>query len=158
MRRRTEMRTNGFLHWPDRRARGGSAAECSPSSGCFRLDGLQSAWIDGPDNASFYIQFQMNGGGLVNMRTKDGIHTLSGFTGSVLTASAPHNFKFHVDEAGHVRFEIDGADTSTTGQFIFGATGANAVLQPYFSVYKPSGAGVATMAIDMVALSANRVP
>ena len=30
------------------------------------------------------------------------------------------------------------------------STGANAILQPYFSVYKPSGTGVATMDVDYV--------
>jgi hypothetical protein len=126
------------------------------AAGVEAVMGLQSAWIDGPDNAAFYLQFQMNGSGLVNMRTKDGINTIAGFSGTVLTAAAPHNFKFSVDSAGGVRFAIDGLDTSVSGQFTVAATGANAVLQPYFSCYKPSGVGVATMAIDMIQASANR--
>jgi hypothetical protein len=37
--------------------------------------GLQSAWMDGPDNASYYAQFQCLANGAVNMRTKDGVNT-----------------------------------------------------------------------------------
>jgi hypothetical protein len=35
------------------------------------------------------------------------------------------------------------------------ATGANAVLQPYFSEFKPSGAGTGTLDVDMVQVGMN---
>jgi hypothetical protein len=45
---------------------------------------------------------------------------------------------------------------SLTTKMTFVATGAAAILQPYFDVYKLSGTDVATMQIDSVQLGANR--
>lgn len=131
--------------------------------------GLQSAWIDGPDNASFYAGFQQSASGAINMRTKDGVNTLSGavsswtsgISGTNVTYTGMavdvfHNFRIDATDPTNVRFFIDGVETSTKGQFSFAATGANAVLQPYVSVYKASGAGVGTIDYDMVQLGMNR--
>ena len=49
------------------------------------------------------------------------------------------------------------ADRLYMGQFGFAATGSGAVLQPYCSVYKASGTGVGTLAIDVIQASADRV-
>jgi hypothetical protein len=119
--------------------------------------GFQSAWIDGPDNAAFYAQFQLMASGLVNMRTKDGVNTLSYSTGVTVVANAYHIFRIDATDPTNVIFSIDGVNVSTTGQLSFAATGANAVLQPYASVYKASGTGVGTMLIDMLQASSNRV-
>lgn len=119
--------------------------------------GLQSAWIDGPDNASFYAQFQASASGLINMRTKDGVNTLSYATGVTLVAGAFHIFKIDASNVADVQFFIDGVRVSTPGQMSFAATGANAILQPYLSMYKASGTGVGTLQIDMVQIASNRV-
>jgi hypothetical protein len=118
--------------------------------------GLHSAWIDGPDNASFYADFQQLASGAVNMRTKDGVQTLSKSTGVVMTVDAFHIFRIDAMDPTNVRFFIDGAEVSTSGQLSFAATGANAVLQPYFTVYKASGVGVGTFDLDMVQVGMNR--
>jgi hypothetical protein len=118
--------------------------------------GLQSAWVSGPDNASFYAQFQQSGSGAVNMRTKDGVQTLSYSTGVVMVVDTFHIFRIDATDPTNVRFFIDGAEVSTKGQLSFAATGASAILQPYFSVYKASGTGVGTMDIDMVQCGMNR--
>jgi len=119
--------------------------------------GLQSAWIDGPDNASFYARFQLNGSGLVNMQTKDGVNTLSFSTGVTLVAAAFHIFRIDAADPTNIVFTIDGVRVNTTGQLSFAATGASAVLQPYASVYKASGTGVGSLQIDMLQIAANRV-
>ena len=118
--------------------------------------GLQSAWIDGPDNASFYAEFQQSASGAVNMRTKDGVQTLSKSTGVVLTVDAFHIFRIDVTDPTNVRFFIDGTEVSTSGQLSFAATGASAILQPYLSVYKASGTGVGTVDVDMIQVGMNR--
>jgi hypothetical protein len=133
--------------------------------------GLQSAWVSGPDNASFYAQFQQSGSGTINMRTKDGVNTL---TGAVAGWTAPaiatgvstaytgmqvdvfHNFRIDATDVTNVRFFIDGVEVSTKGQFTFAATGASAILQPYFAVYKASGTGVGSLDINSVQLGMNR--
>jgi hypothetical protein len=118
--------------------------------------GLQSVWIDGPDNASFYAEFQQLASGAVNMRTKDGVNTISKASGVTLLADAFHIFRIDATDPTNVRFFIDGAEVSTSGQLSFAATGASAILQPYFSVYKASGVGVGSLDIDMVQVGMNR--
>jgi hypothetical protein len=118
--------------------------------------GLQSAWVSGPDNASFYAQFQQNGSGLVNMRTKDGVQTLTYPTTTTMVVDTFHNFRIDATDTTNIRFFIDNVEQSTKGQLSFAATGANAILQPYFAVYKPSGTGVGTMDIDSVQAGMNR--
>jgi hypothetical protein len=46
---------------------------------------------------------------------------------------------------------------STTHYFGFAAVAPASVLQPYFSVYKPSGAGTGTMQVDVIQAAADRV-
>src|SRR6185312_14707425 len=103
--------------------------------------GLQSAWIDGPDNASFYAQFQQSASGVVNFRTKDGVQTLSNGSTVTMVVDTFHIFRIDATDPTNVRFFIDGVEVSTPKQMSFAATGANAVLQPYISVYKASGTG-----------------
>jgi len=115
--------------------------------------GLSSAWIDGPDNGSYYIQFGCTANGALNMRVQDGVSQRSVATGISLVAGAFHVFRIDMDSAGVLHFFVDGIEYSTSlAPLTWGATGANALLQPYHSVYKPSGAGVATMLIDSIDL------
>lgn len=122
--------------------------------------GFRSAWTNGPDSFSQYIDFQMLGSGAVNCRIKDGvISPQSVASGITLVAGAFHNFRIDVSDPTNVCFYIDGARLSpnSPGPYMtFGATGASAILQPYFSVYKASGTGVGTMQIDMVQAAMNR--
>lgn len=115
--------------------------------------GLSSAWIDGPDNASFYIEFGCTANGAVNMRVQDGVSQRSVATGVTLSAGAWHFFRIEMDASGVLHFFIDGIEYSTSrSPLTWGAAGANALLQLYHSVYKPSGTGVATMLIDSIDL------
>jgi hypothetical protein len=128
--------------------------------------GLHSAWIDGPDNASFYADFQQLANGTVNFRTKDGVQTLANAVTSWVAANGTtytgmvvdqfHIFRIDATDPTNVRFFIDGAEVSSKGQMSFAATGANAILQPYFTVYKASGTGVGTFDLDMVQCGMNR--
>lgn len=118
--------------------------------------GLHSVWIDGPDNASFYADFQQLASGVVNMRTKDGVNTLSNATGVTMVVDTFHIFRIDATDPTNVRFFIDGAEVSTKGQMSFAATGASAILQPYVSVYKASGVGVGTIDLDMLQVGMNR--
>ncbi len=122
--------------------------------------GLRSAWIDGPDNATAYIDFQMLASGLVNCRALDGVTSAQSVSSGVtLVASAYHNFRFDAADPTNVGFYIDGVKVSPvppTAPITFAATGATAILQPYFSCYKASGTGVGTMLIDSVQCGVNR--
>jgi hypothetical protein len=121
--------------------------------------GLSSAWIDGPDNASYYVDFQCLANGAVNCRAYDGTTTTSKSSGVTLTAAGFHVFRLDCSDVTNLQFYIDGVKVSPTGSAAgipFAATGANAVLQPYFSVYKASGVGVGTMYLDVVRCWQNR--
>ena len=132
-----------------------AAASVLPTSTVEQILGLHSAWIDGPDNASFYVRFNNTAAG-VQMQTKDGVQTLTASSGVVLTAGVFHIFRIDVSDPTNVRFFIDGVEVSTPKQFSFAATGANALLQPYASCYKASGVGVGSLHLDTVQVSMNR--
>jgi hypothetical protein len=122
--------------------------------------GFRSAWVDGPDNAAQYLDFQVLGSGLVNCRIKDGVTAAQSFaTGVTMTAGAFRNFRIEASDPTNVIFRIDGNPSPPTGsptKMTFAATGASAILQPYFSVYKASGTGVGMMQVDSIQASMNR--
>jgi hypothetical protein len=118
--------------------------------------GLRAAWNAVPDSVATYVDFQLLGSGLVNIRIKDGVSAAQSFSSGVtLTAGVFHNFRFDMVDPANVIFAIDGVRVSPP-KMTFAATGAAAILQPYFDVYKPSGTDVATMQVDSVQLGANR--
>ena len=112
--------------------------------------GVQSAWIDGPDNASFYVGFGVLANGTVLMRSKDGVTTNAIATGVTVNAGDFHNYRIDLTEVTDVKFFIDGAIQNTPGQIKFAATGANAILQTYLSAYKASGTSLGTLVADAV--------
>lgn len=121
--------------------------------------GLQTAWIDGPDNAAEYVRFQQSASGAVNIQAKDGVIAAQTFAASAfggMTVDAFHIFRIDCTSPTNIRFFIDGVEMNTTGQVTFAGTGASAILQPYFSVYKASGVGVGTFDVDMVQVGMNR--
>ena len=117
--------------------------------------GLQSAWIDGPDNASFYARFQALASGAISMQSKDSVNTFSRATGITMAVDGFRNFRIDATDPTNVLFYIDGNLVSARNMS-FAATGANAILQPYCSVYKASGTGVGSLDIDMIQLGMNR--
>lgn len=119
--------------------------------------GLQSAWIDGPDNASFYLRFQANGSGLVNCQSFDGTTTKSVSSGVTLVANAYHLFRIDASNVADIAFYIDGARVNAVGSVAFAATGSSAVLQLYASAYKASGTGVGTLNLDTMMVATDRV-
>lgn len=118
--------------------------------------GLHSVWIDGPDNAGFYADFQQLASGVVNYRTKDGVQTLSNGSSITMVVDTFHIFRIDATDVTNVRFFIDGTEVSMPKQMSFAATGASAILQPYVSVYKASGTGVGTIDLDMIQVGMNR--
>jgi len=94
------------------------------------------------------------------VRIKDGVSSpQSVATGMTLSGGAFHNFRCDATDPTNVQFWIDGTKVSPVPPrpfLTFAATGANAILQPYFETYKPAGTGLATMEIDMVQLGMAR--
>ena len=114
--------------------------------------GVSSDWIDGPDNASEYLEFGATGNGAVLCRSQDGTTQTSAAASNAKTLTTADWAICRIDasDVTNVRFYIDGTDVTPAAGVGFAATGANAVLQPYFSVYKASGTGVGTLQVDYV--------
>jgi hypothetical protein len=119
--------------------------------------GLQSAWIDGPDNASYYLRFQAKASGLVNCQSYDGTTTTTVSSGVTLVAGAYHLFRIDATIVTDIAFYIDGTRVNAVNSVAFAATGANAVLQLYASAYKASGTGVGTLYLDTMSVGTDRV-
>lgn len=143
-----------------------AAAQVVPSaSGVEMVLGLMSTWISGPDNNTCFARFKCSGNGNVLCETFDGTTLSSNASGVVLTAGQFHAFRIDATyapaTAPGVRFWIDGTQLSFTAGNLFAATtggSPSSVLQPYLSVFKPSGAGVATLYADKVECWSNRPP
>jgi hypothetical protein len=131
------------------------AASVLPTGVVEMVWGFRSAWIDGPDNFSDYLDFQMLGSGAVNCRSKDGITTPSTPSGITLVAGAFHNFRIDATDPTNVAWSIDNVQVNVP-RISFAATGAAAILQPYISVYKASGTGVGSLQVDSVQCGMNR--
>jgi hypothetical protein len=112
--------------------------------------GVSSAWIDGPDNASEYVEFGLSGtSALANLRSQDG--TTQNSVASAFTVDTNfHVYRFDCYAPSAILFYIDGVLQNEATTIGFAATGASAILQPYLSCYKPSGAGHAVMVVDYV--------
>lgn len=120
--------------------------------------GLQSAWIDGPDNASFYLGFGFLANGTILLRSKDGVTTNAVNSGLPAVLNTEwHIYKVDASDVTNVIFSVDGVPIATASPISFAAVGANAVLQGYASAYKASGVGVGTLTLDNMQLRANRV-
>jgi hypothetical protein len=122
--------------------------------------GFHSAYVAGPDNTAQYLDFQVLGNGAVNVRIKDGVSAAQSFaSGVTLVAGAFHNFRIDISNPANVVFYIDGkrvGPTPPSAAMTFAATGASAILQPYFVAFKGATADLGTMQVDMVQAGMNR--
>jgi hypothetical protein len=126
------------------------------ASGVQAVWGLASVWIDGPNNNTCYMRFGCTANGNLQIQCFDGTTTTTYTTSTTLVAGAQHIYRIDASTLTDIRFYVDGVQVSTDNQVSWGATGTLAVLQPYFAVYKPSGAGLATLIVDHVRVWQNR--
>ncbi len=126
------------------------------AAGVQAVFGLSSNWIDGPDSAGQYLQFGATANGNILIRSQDGATQNSIASGITVVNTEWHTFRIDATDVTDVKFFIDGMQVSANGAVAFAATGANAVLQPYVAMYKPSGTGVGTLTADYVKAWMNR--
>jgi hypothetical protein len=120
------------------------------ASGVQAVWGLGSAWIDGPNNRSYYIGFGAAANGTILMMSQDQVTQNAISSGITVATTDWHNYRIDCTDVTDIKFYIDGVRYSTNNQIAFAATGANAILQAYNAAYKPSGTGVATLTIDAI--------
>jgi hypothetical protein len=122
--------------------------------------GLAAAWIDGPDNNVKYLEFGCTANNSLLVRSQDGTTQASVAAlnaGAAVTLDTNfHTFRISAETPSDIAFYFDGTRVNANGSIGYAATGANAILQPYMAVYKPSGTGLATLLIDKVDVWSNR--
>lgn len=166
----TSEKQDAVLYWNDNLAvdvTKGAVWECRaaltvpPSAaGVQAVFGLAAAWIDGPDNNVKYLEFGCTANNSLLVRSQDGTTQSSiaaASAGVAVTLDTNfHVFRIDASDVTDVGYYFDGNRVNASKSIGYAATGANAILQPYMAVYKPSGTGVATLVADKVDLWANR--
>ncbi len=119
--------------------------------------GLGDDYVTGGFDALTYcVGFDIDGGGLVYARKDDNDTPQTVTTGVTLTATQAYIFRIDCTDVTDIKYFIDGVQYASTTAFPYVATGANAILQPYFSAYKASGEGLGSVTIDYVKIWQNR--
>ncbi len=119
-----------------------------PGPGTEIVLGMQSAWVDGPDNATAYVRLALRGSGAVFFETWDGITRTSTPTGITLAPGAWHRVKVSWYKPNTLLCWIDGTSVLGNAQIGFAAVSPLSVMQPYCSCYKSAGVGTASLALD----------
>lgn len=134
-----------------------AALSVAPSAaGAQAFLGLGSAWVGGPQNLTRYLGFGWSASGALLIWSKDGAGNTYSFAaaqigGSAITSdTAQHLFRVDWSNNADVGFYYDGNRVNAVGSVVWAATGANAVLQPWSTVYKSSGIGLATLTVDKI--------
>jgi hypothetical protein len=124
--------------------------------------GLGSAWVGGPQNLTKYMGFGWTANGNLLVWSKDGTgntYSLSAAQpggSAIVSDTAQHIFRIDWANGSDVVFYYDGNRVNTVGSVVWAATGAAAILQPWSTVYKPSGTGVATLNVDKIDIFSGR--
>ena len=121
-----------------------------PTTGSKIVFGMMAAWIDGPNNNTFFVRFAANGTGEILAESFDGSTNVSIDTGVVVTTTGWHTYRIDMTNPANVLFYIDNVRVASASTFI--APGTTHPLQPYISGYKASGTSVGTIQVDSVNL------
>jgi hypothetical protein len=118
--------------------------------------GLGSVWVGGPTNTARYMQFGWTANGNILIQSKDGQGNTYSFAAAqiggaaIVSDTAFHIFRIDWSNPADIAFFYDGNRVNAVGSVVWAATGANAILQPWSTVYKPSGTGLATLSLDKI--------
>ena len=119
--------------------------------------GLGDDYVKGGfDNLTYCVGFDLDGSGLFYAAKDENDSDQNVTTGVTLVAGDAYIFRVDCTDVTDIKFFIDGVQYASSTDFPYVATGANAILQPYFSVYKGSGAGLGSVTIDYVKIWQNR--
>jgi hypothetical protein len=119
--------------------------------------GFIGDWADGYDAITYSAFFTADGSGAITCEVDDNATDTTAASGITVLAAAWHVYRIDFTDLTDVRFYIDGAHVATGTTFPYAATGANAVLQPFFGCYKVGAtAGLGTLQCDKVEIWSNR--
>jgi hypothetical protein len=121
--------------------------------------GVGSAWVGGPQNLARYLMFGWTANGNLLVWGLDGVQSAVSVAalGALVTDLNMHVYRINWENDADIAFMVDGTRVNASGSVSWTATsGANSVMQPWATVYKPSGAGVATLNVDKLDLFSSR--
>lgn len=130
-----------------------------PTGTAVAVVGLFGTWVDNPDANAVSARFKINTAGTVLCEVTNGTNLTSAAAsnGLVLGTADNHIGRIELLDVTNVRFFLDGSDVTPVGTtFAITETGTLATLQPYASVYKSAGVGVASLNLDVIKTWGNR--
>lgn len=115
--------------------------------------GVIDDWADGPDAIVYSAFFSADGGGAITCETDDNATDSGAISSGVTVTNAQWKiYRIDFTSLTDIRFYIDGVHVAAGTTFAYAATGANAILQPYFGLYKATGAGLGKIQVDYARL------
>jgi hypothetical protein len=119
--------------------------------------GLASVYNAGPDTNAAYVRYGLRGNGAILAESFDGTTRNSKAVGvTIATTTEWHTLRMDWPGIGAANVWVDGVNTASLA-LPFVPSGGLAVMQPYLSLFKASGTGIGTLAIDYFRTWANRV-
>lgn len=120
--------------------------------------GLFDDWADGEvDAATNMVCFTCDGSTSIYCESDDDSNDESADSGVTAGTGDWRVYRIEVFNQSDLHFYIDGSRVASSTTFDFSnATGANAILQPMFGLYKASDAGVGTIQVDYVKIWSDR--
>lgn len=114
--------------------------------------GLVGDYADGPDAITYSAFFTLDGSATLLCEVDDDASNQSASAAMTIVNTDWHVYRMmSIPHASgrEILFFVDGNQVATGTTFVYAATGANAVLQPYLGVYK-TAAGLGTIHVDYV--------
>lgn len=123
-----------------------------PTTGVVAVFGMAGDHNLDKDTVAESAWFRMDASGVIKVETDDGTtNTDDTATGITAVAGTANVFRIDFSDLSDVKFYIDGARVAgATTHDISALTTTTGLMQPYFSLDKASGTGVADMDIDAV--------
>lgn len=116
--------------------------------------GLWGNWADG--GSAYRVGFEAAGSGAITCESDDNATDTSAASGITVTAGQYNIYRIDCTNQSAIKFFIDGVQVATSTTFANAASAANSKCQPHIGMYKASGTGVGTIALDYVKVWQNR--
>jgi hypothetical protein len=112
--------------------------------------GMFSTWADDPNTILYNVHFSADGGLAITAEKDDNATDESAAAITVL-ATDFHIYRIDCSNLADIKYYVDGNEVAKTTVFDWAAIEANSLVQPFFGVYKVSGAAtLGTIVVDYV--------
>jgi len=118
--------------------------------------GLAADYSAAPDDITYSAWFTADGSGEIICESDDTATDRTVTSGVTVTNTQWKVYRIDFRDVTSVKFYINGSRVAASTTFPYAGTAAKATLQPYFGLYKASGAGVGTIQVDYVRIWLNR--